>query len=57
MPFLESLSNQHPATEVQEMANDLRIAIATHGAVWSQKSAAESLGKQESTSEAVVKNG
>ena len=53
MPLLEILINQHPAIEVQEMANDLRIAVATHGAVWSHKmkDAAESLGKQRLLSE------
>ena len=45
-PLLETLSNGHPVAEVQDMVNDLRIAIATHNAVWSQrmKDAAENLG-------------
>ncbi|KAK3742163.1 hypothetical protein QZH41_020476 [Actinostola sp. cb2023] len=49
LPLLEKLSLQHPNTEVKEMAHDLRIAIATHGAVWSQqmKEVAEGLGKKK----------
>ena len=45
-PLLETLSNGHPVAEVQDMVNDLRIAIVTHNAVWSQrmKDAAENLG-------------
>ncbi|XP_031563618.1 transport and Golgi organization protein 6 homolog [Actinia tenebrosa] len=48
LPLLEKLSTHHPDVEVKEMANDLRIAIATHGAVWSQqmKEMAENLGKK-----------
>ena len=48
MPLLETLAEHHPSVEVQDMANDLRIAIATHGAVWSHKvdAAAKNLGKQ-----------
>ena len=45
LPLLEKLALQHPDPKMNEMANDLRIAIATHGAVWSQqmKEAAEDL--------------
>lgn len=48
-PLLENLSLHHNDVKVKEMANDLRIAIATHGAVWSEqmKRAAENLGKKE----------
>lgn len=37
MPLLETVSKVHSDVTVQEMASDLRIAIATHGAVWSDK--------------------
>ena len=48
LPLLETLAEGHPSVEVQDMASDLRIAIATHGAVWSHKMdvAAKNLGKQ-----------
>lgn len=48
LPLLETLTEHHPSVEVQEMASDLRIAIATHGVVWSHKmnDAAKNLGKQ-----------
>lgn len=38
MPLLDTVSKVHSDVTVQEMASDLRIAIATHGAVWSDKS-------------------
>ncbi|KAK3603873.1 hypothetical protein CHS0354_042880 [Potamilus streckersoni] len=43
LPLLQELSTNHPDANVQEMATDIRIAIATHGAVWSEvmKSAAD----------------
>lgn len=37
VPLLQTLHAEYPVDEVQDMANDLRIAIATHKAVWSQK--------------------
>lgn len=37
MPLLDTVSEVHSDVTVQEMASDLRIAIATHGAVWSDK--------------------
>lgn len=48
LPLLETLAEQHPSPEVRDMANDLRIAIATHGAVWSHKMEATvmNFGKQ-----------
>ncbi|KAJ7372782.1 Transport and Golgi organization protein 6 [Desmophyllum pertusum] len=48
LPLLETLAEQHPSVEVQDMTRDLRIAIATHGAVWSHKMdvAAKNVGKQ-----------
>ncbi|KAL3860129.1 hypothetical protein ACJMK2_010294 [Sinanodonta woodiana] len=36
LPLLQELSTNHPDANVQEMAADIRIAIATHGAVWSE---------------------
>ena len=51
LPLLETLAEEHPSGEVKDMAGDLRIAIATHGAVWSHKmnEAARNLGKQTDT--------
>lgn len=37
MPLLDTVSKVHSDVTVQEMASDLRIAIATHGAVWSDR--------------------
>ena len=53
LPLLEQLSLRHHDVKVQEMANDLRIAIATYGAVWSEqmKQAAENLGKRSGENE------
>jgi general stress protein YciG len=34
LPLLDKLASKHPHEEVQDMANDIRIAIATYGAVW-----------------------
>ena len=41
------LAEQHPSEKVKDMACDLRIAIATHGAVWSHRMeiAAKTLGQ------------
>ena len=36
LPLLQDISDNHPESSAQEMASDLRIAIATHGAVWSE---------------------
>ncbi|XP_053401434.1 LOW QUALITY PROTEIN: transport and Golgi organization protein 6 homolog [Mercenaria mercenaria] len=38
LPLLQEISSEHPESSVQEMATDIRIAIATHGAVWSEMS-------------------
>lgn len=35
LPLLQDLSEQHPDPSIQEMASDLRIAIATHGLILS----------------------
>ncbi|XP_022106681.1 transport and Golgi organization protein 6 homolog isoform X2 [Acanthaster planci] len=45
LPSLERISNEHPVEPLQRTATDLRIAIATHGAVWaeSMKEATEKL--------------
>ena len=37
MPLLDTVSSVHSDLSVQEMASDLRIAIATHGVVLSDK--------------------
>lgn len=37
LPLLEMLGEQHPSEKIKDMACDLRIAIATHGAVWSHR--------------------
>ncbi|XP_061197020.1 transport and Golgi organization protein 6 homolog [Saccostrea echinata] len=37
MPLLDEVSRVHADPSMQEMASDLRIAIATHGVVWSEK--------------------
>ena len=37
MPLLDTVSSVHSDPSVQEMASDLRIAIATHGVVLSDK--------------------
>ena len=41
------LAEQHPSVKIKDMACDLRIAIATHGAVWSHRMdiAAKTLGQ------------
>ena len=51
LPLLEKLCEEHPTVEVQDMASDLRITIATHGAVWSHRTndAAKTLGKPKDT--------
>ncbi|XP_033754079.1 transport and Golgi organization protein 6 homolog isoform X2 [Pecten maximus] len=61
MPLLEDISSNHPDNTIQEMASDLRVAIATHGVIWSELlksstkgdkqqnlSSKESLGAEES---------
>ena len=35
LPLLEVIGEVHPDEFIQEMASDIRIAIATRGAVWS----------------------
>ncbi|KAL5022664.1 hypothetical protein ScPMuIL_001819 [Solemya velum] len=45
LPLLQTITSRHPDAHVQEMASDLRIAIATRGIVWSEllkKSSADS---------------
>ena len=37
LPLLEMVAEQHPSEKIKDMACDLRIAIATHGAVWSHR--------------------
>ena len=51
LPLLEMLAEQHPSGKVKDMACDLRIAIATHGAVWSHRMdiAAKTLGQHSET--------
>ncbi|KAK2560130.1 Transport and Golgi organization protein 6-like protein [Acropora cervicornis] len=34
LPSLATIAEDHSSTEIKDIANDLRIAIATHGAVW-----------------------
>ena len=46
LPLLQSLADNHPDAEVQAMASDLRVAIATHGVVWSERLAKSSENKQ-----------
>ncbi|KAL4235452.1 Transport and Golgi organization protein 6 [Mactra antiquata] len=36
LPLLEELSQCHPDPSIREMSTDMRIAIATHGVVWSE---------------------
>ncbi|XP_074646792.1 transport and Golgi organization protein 6 homolog [Tubulanus polymorphus] len=50
LPLLEEIGDCHPNEEIQEMANDIRIAIATYGAVWSEmmKSGATDFGNKPS---------
>ena len=51
LPLLEVLGEQHPSEKIKDMACNLRIAIATHGAVWSHKMGigAKSLGQDSET--------
>ena len=51
LPLLEMVAEQHPSEKIKEMACDLRIAIATHGAVWSHRMdiAAKTLGQDSET--------
>ncbi|XP_067047610.1 transport and Golgi organization protein 6 homolog isoform X1 [Acropora muricata] len=48
LPSLATIAEDHSSIEIKDIANDLRIAIATHGAVWShdQKAATGNLEKQ-----------
>jgi len=45
------LAEQHPSEKIKDMACDMRIAIATHGAVWSHRTdtAAKTLGQDSET--------
>lgn len=36
LPLLDGIRQEHASDEVREMADDIRIAIATRGAVWSE---------------------
>ena len=47
LPLLQEISSDHPESSVQEMATDIRIAIATHGAVWSELSKEKSQNFEE----------
>lgn len=51
LPLLEVLAEEYPSEKIQDMACDLRIAIATHGAVWSHRMdiAAKTLGEHTDT--------
>ena len=51
LPLLEMLAEQHPLEKIKDMACDVRIAIATHGAVWSHRMdiAAKTLGQDSET--------
>ena len=51
LPLLEMVAEQHPSEKIKDMACDLRIAIATHGAVWSHRMdvAAKTLGQDSET--------
>lgn len=51
LPLLEMLAEQHPSEKIKDMACDVRIAIATHGAVWSHRMniAAKTLGQDSET--------
>lgn len=46
LPLLQSLADNHPDAEVQAMASDLRVAIATHGVIWSERLAKSTENKQ-----------
>ena len=45
------VAEQHPLEKIKDMACDVRIAIATHGAVWSHRMdiAAKTLGQDSET--------
>lgn len=47
LPLLQEIGENHPDTSVQEMATDIRVAVATHGAVWSElaKSSEKNFGE------------
>lgn len=51
LPLLELLAEEHPSVKIKDMACDLRVAIATHRAVWSHRMdiAAKTLGKHTDT--------
>ncbi|XP_064640492.1 transport and Golgi organization protein 6 homolog [Lineus longissimus] len=54
LPLLDLLATKHPHEEVQDMASDIRIAIATYGAVWTDSlaSAAKKFSKREENEQA-----
>ena len=51
LPLLEMVAEQHVSEKIKDMACDLRIAIATYGAVWSHRmdSATKSVGQDSET--------
>ncbi|XP_063440980.1 transport and Golgi organization protein 6 homolog [Mytilus trossulus] len=51
LPLLQILVDSHPDLEVQEMASDIRVAIATHGVVWSDRLSKSSQKKKEKSEE------
>ncbi|CAC5398768.1 unnamed protein product [Mytilus coruscus] len=51
LPLLQRLADSHPDVEVQEMASDIRVAIATHGVVWSDRLSKCSQKKKEKSEE------
>jgi hypothetical protein len=46
LPLLKVIGEGHPDEFIQEMASDIRIAIATRGAVWSSFQESQK-GKQQ----------
>ncbi|XP_060077025.1 transport and Golgi organization protein 6 homolog isoform X2 [Ylistrum balloti] len=47
MPLLEDISSNHPDNTIQEMASDLRVAIATHGVIWSELLKSSAKGEKQ----------
>ena len=59
LPLLEMVAEQHVSEKIKDMACDLRIAIATHGAVWSHRMdiASNTLGQYSETVKVDSKSG
>jgi len=53
LPLLQEIGENHPESSVQEMATDIRIAVATHGAVWSELSKTNAQNFAQVTSKVV----